>query len=195
MGFIKDNTNTFEVYLTDLGKEVFFKGGFKDSVVYFSMCDGDSNYQIFMPDKYRVAPFNSGTLYYNGDVVSYGTSPVKYYRYKQASSLGTNYAPTMATYWEEIDLFDPRSIETQAIPTINHNNTKLTSLGNGTMGNTDDYINDVFVQVPLRGKVADNIEYRRALLGTRQNTQKEYIMREPDFNSTQTLNLLTYTNI
>ena len=60
---------------------------------------------------------------------------------------------------------------------------------------TDDYINDVFVQVPLRGKVADNIEYRRALLGTRQNTQKEYIMREPDFNSTQTLNLLTYTNI
>ena len=50
MGFIKDNTNTFEVYLTDLGKEKFFNGGFKDSAVYFSVCDSDSNYEIFSPN-------------------------------------------------------------------------------------------------------------------------------------------------
>lgn len=189
MGFIKDNTNTFEVYLTDLGKEAFFKGGFKDSVAYFSICDGDSNYQIFMPDMYTIQPFSAAKTYTEGDVVSYGNN---YYRYKAAN--GSGHAPTMTTYWDKIILFDPRTIEAQSIPTINHNNTRYSSLGNGVSG-ADDYISDVFVQVPLRGKVADNIEYRRGLLGTRQNTQKEYVMREPDINTNQTLNLLTYINI
>lgn len=193
MGFIKDNTNTFEVYLTELGKEAFFKGGLKDSIAYFSICDGDSNYQIFMPDMYRVQPFSAGKYYQNGDVVSYFTSPKRYFRYAGASGNVTN-APTMDVSWDEIVLFDPRSIANQAIPTINHNNTRTTSLGNGG-SDADDYVSDVFVQVPLRGKVADNMEYKRGLLGTKQNTQNGYVMREPDFNSNQTLNLLTYINI
>ena len=189
MGFIKDNTNTFEVYLTDLGKEKFFNGGFKDSVVYFSVCDGDSNYQIFEPNMHNVLTYNASTTYNDGDIVLYSGN---YYRYKYSS--GSGHTPTNQTYWDKVILFDPTVIDTQPIPTINHNGTRLTSLGNGVNG-SDDYINDVFVQVPLRGKVADNIEYRRALLGTRQTTQRSYVMQEPDINTNQTLNVLTYINI
>jgi hypothetical protein len=189
MGFIKDNTNTFEVYLTDLGKEKFFNGGFKDSAVYFSVCDSDSNYEIFSPNINNILDYSSTKTYTSGDVVRYFSN---FYRYKTAA--GSGYAPTTQAYWDKIILFDPTIIATQPIPTINHDGTRLTSLGNGANGN-DDYINDVFVQVPLRGKVADNIEYRRALLGTRQKTQKDYIMQEPDINTNQSLNVITYINI
>jgi hypothetical protein len=192
MGFIKDNTNTFEVYLTPLGKEKFFNGGFKDSAIYFSVCDSDSNYDIFSPNPNRILPYDYGKVYSYNDIVVDGNGI--YYRYKNATSASGYIPSTTPTVWEKIILFDPTVITTQAIPTINHNGTKLTSLGNG-IGGADDYVNDVFVQVPLRGKVADNIEYRRALLGTRQTTQKDYIMQEPDINTNQTLNVITYINI
>lgn len=51
MGFIKDNKNTFEVYLTDLGKEKFFNGGFKDAVTFFSLVDSDNNYSLLNPEQ------------------------------------------------------------------------------------------------------------------------------------------------
>jgi hypothetical protein len=191
MGFIKDNTNTFEVYLTPLGKEKFFNGGFKDSAIYFSVCDGDSNYQIFLPDRYNILPYDYGKIYSYNDIVVINDI---YYRYKNATPASGIIPSTTPNTWEVIILFDPRVIETQPIPTINHDGTRLTSLGNG-IGGADDYINDVFVQVPLRGKISDNIEYRRALLGTRQTTQRDYIMQEPDINTNQTLNVLTYINI
>jgi len=44
MGFVKKNKYTFEIYLTDKGRETFINNGFKNSVVYFSLID-NSNYQ------------------------------------------------------------------------------------------------------------------------------------------------------
>jgi hypothetical protein len=191
MGFIKDNTNTFEVYLTDLGKEKFFNGGFKDSVVYFSVCDGDSNYDIFSPSSQQILTYSASTVYSYNDIVKYGDL---FYRYKSATS-ASGILPTTSGTWDQIVLFNPTVITPQPIPTINHHGTRSTSLGNASGTISDDYINDVFVQVPLRGKVSDNIEYRRALLGTRQTTQRDYIMQEPDIDTNQTLNVITYINI
>ena len=54
MGFIKDNANTIEVYLTELGKEKFFNGGLKDAVFYFSLSDGGSNYLTFITKKNQI---------------------------------------------------------------------------------------------------------------------------------------------
>ena len=71
MGFIYDNTNTFEVYLTDLGKEKFFDGGFKDSIAYFSLVDSDANYQIFDPSQNEVLTWVTGTTYSVGSIVKY----------------------------------------------------------------------------------------------------------------------------
>lgn len=189
MGFIIDNTNTFEVYLTDLGKQKFFDGGFKDAIKYFSMCDGDNNYEIFVTNPNNILSYNGSTTYYNGNVVKYNGG---YYKYKGASNSGN--LPTNTAYWDKVILFNPTIIDVQAIPTINHNGTRKTSLGNENSLN-DDYINDVFTQTPLRGKVSDNNEYRRALLGTRQTTQRDYVMQEPDINTNQTVNVLTYINI
>jgi hypothetical protein len=191
MGFIKDNTNTFEVYLTDLGKEKFFNGGFKDSVVYFSVCDGDSNYDIFSPSSQQILTYSASTIYSYNDIVKYGDL---FYKYKSATS-ASGILPTTSGTWDQIVLFNPTVITPQPIPTINHHGTRSTSLGNASGTVSDDYINDVFVQVPLRGKVSDNIEYGRALLGTRQTTQRDYIMQEPDIDTNETLNLITYINI
>jgi hypothetical protein len=191
MGFIKDNTNTFEVYLTDLGKEKFFNGGFKDSVVYFSVSDGDSNYDIFSPSSQQILTYSASTVYSYNDIVKYGDF---FYRYKSATS-ASGILPTTSGTWDQIVLFNPTVITPQPIPTINHHGARSTSLGNASGTISDDYINDVFVQVPLRGKVSDNIEYRRALLGTRQTTQRDYIMQEPDIDTNQTLNVITYINI
>jgi hypothetical protein len=190
MGFIKDNTNTFEVYLTDLGKQKFFDGGFKDAISHFSLSDGDSNYNIFVPNSQEVLAYDYYTVYSYDDIVS---SSGIFYRYKSATPASGAIPSTTPSVWEKIVLFNPTNLAPQAIPTINHVGTKKTSLGNG-VADSDDYINDVFVQVPLRGKVADNVEYRRALLGTKQNTQKDYVMFEPAINTNATLNILTYIN-
>ena len=192
MGFIKDNTNTFEVYLTDLGKEKFFNGGFKDSVVYFSVCDGDSNYDIFSPSSQQILIYSASTVYSYNNIVKYSNI---FYRYKSATPASGILPTTSGSTWDQIVLFNPTVITPQPIPTINHHGTRSTSLGNASGTISDDYINDVFVQVPLRGKVSDNIEYGRALLGTRQTTQRDYIMQEPDIDTNQTLNVITYINI
>lgn len=188
MGFIKDNTNTFEVYLTDLGKQKFFDGGFKDAISHFSLCDSDSNYNIFVPNSLEVLPYDYYTVYSFNDIVN---ASGFFYRYINETPDSGIIPSTTPNYWEKIVLFNPTNLSPQAIPTINHVGTKKTSLGNG-VADSDDYINDVFVQVPLRGKVADDIEYRRALLGTKQNTQKDYVMFEPAINTNATLNILTY---
>ena len=73
MGFIKDNTNTFQVCLTDLGKQKFFDGGFKDAISFFSISDGDSNYDIFNPSLNEIIPFNDMGVINIGDVVSFDT--------------------------------------------------------------------------------------------------------------------------
>ena len=44
MGFIKRNKYTFEIYLTDRGREAFVNRGFKNTVAYFSLID-NTNYQ------------------------------------------------------------------------------------------------------------------------------------------------------
>jgi hypothetical protein len=191
MGFIKDNTNTFEVYLTDLGKQKFFDGGFKDAITYFSLCDGDSNYNILVPNSQEVLAYNYSTVYSYDDIVVDGGGT--FYRYKSATPASGIIPSSVPNTWEKIILFNPTNLAPQPIPTINHVGTKKTSLGNGA-ADSDDYINDVFVQVSLRGKIADDIEYRRALLGTKQKTQKDYVMFEPAINTNATLNILTYIN-
>jgi uncharacterized delta-60 repeat protein len=74
MGFIRDNTNTFQVCLTDLGKQKFFDGGFKDAISFFSISDGDSNYDIFDPSLNEIIPFNDKAVINIGDVVSFNTT-------------------------------------------------------------------------------------------------------------------------
>ena len=71
MGFIRDNTNTFQVCLTDLGKQKFFDGGFKDAISFFSISDGDSNYTIFDPALNEIIPFNDMDSINIGDVVGF----------------------------------------------------------------------------------------------------------------------------
>jgi len=44
MGFIKRNKYTFEIYLTDRGREAFVNKGFKNTIAYFSLID-NTNYQ------------------------------------------------------------------------------------------------------------------------------------------------------
>lgn len=187
MGFIKDNTNTLEVYLTDLGKEVFFNGGLKDAIVYFSVCDGDQDYSYFNVNPNNVLNFDKAKTYVYNDVVKYNDT---YRRCKVGTSTGNNI--TRLDVWEEIILFNPTVIENQPIPVINHEGTRLTSLGNNIEGN---FINDVFIQTPLRGSISDNIEYKRALFGTKHDTQRDYVMREPDINLTTTTSILTYINV
>ena len=191
MGFIYDNTNTFEVYLTDLGKQKFFDGGFKDAVTYFSLSDGDCNYDIFDPTENEILDYaGTGTTYEINSVVKYSGS---YYRKVANNPLSpsTEYLPTNSTYWDKIRVFNSTKIDIQPIPTINHVTGYKTSLANGTSQN-DDYISDVFTQVPLRGKKVDNIIYKRALFGVKTDTQKNYILQEPDLSSNQTLEILTY---
>jgi hypothetical protein len=53
-------------------------------------------------------------------------------------------------------------------------------------------INDIFVQTTLRGDIVDNKTYRYALFGVKNKTQKSYVLFEPDFNSNDTLSILTY---
>jgi hypothetical protein len=190
MGFIYDNTNTFEVYLTDLGKQKFFDGGFKDSITYFSLVDDDANYDIFEPAQNEVLTWVSGNTYNIGDVIKYNN---KFYRKTSLNQLSplTEYIPTNLAYWDEIRLFDSTNIGLQPISTINHVTGITTSLANGSTQD-DDFSHDVFVQTTLRGKKVDNIIYRRALLGVKTNTQKNYILQEPDLNSDQTISILTY---
>jgi hypothetical protein len=190
MGFIYDNTNTFEVYLTDLGKQKFFDGGFKDSITYFSLVDDDANYDIFEPAQNEVLTWVSGNTYNIGDVIKYNN---KFYRKTSLNQLSplTEYIPTNLAYWDEIRLFDSTNIGLQPISTINHVTGITTSLANGSTQD-DDFSHDVFIQTTLRGKKVDNIIYRRALFGVKANTQKNYILQEPDLNSDQTISILTY---
>ncbi len=191
MGFIKDNTNTLEVYLTDLGKEMFFKDGLKNAVAYFSICDGDQNYSYFNINPNTLPMYDQNKTYFYGDVVKHNfrSFGIKIFRCIVESTTGA----FIGSNWEVLEIvFNPTVIDNQPIPVINHEGTKLTSLGNNIEGN---FISDVFIQTPLRGSIADNIEYKRALFGTKHDTQRDYVMREPDINLTTTTSILTYIKV
>jgi hypothetical protein len=139
MGFIKDNTNTFQVCLTDLGKQKFFDGGFKDAISFFSISDADSNYDIFDPSLNEIIPFNDMAVINIGDVVSYSyiTTGGTITRYFRKIKDFNNYdevpyfvfTSTINTaYWEEVFPFDSTNINPQTIQTLNHNGVKKTSL-------------------------------------------------------------------
>ncbi len=181
MGFIKDNTNVFEVYLTDLGKEKFFNGGLKDAITHFSICDDDSNYTAFLPNSEEVLEYAIGSTYQVNDVVEYSSL---FYKCKKEVTT-TIYPTTGTTYWDKINLFNPTVISQQPIPVLNHFGTNKTSMGNY-------FLNEVFIQVPLRGKICDNIEYQRALFGVKTDTQRNYVLYEPAIDLNQTLGTLSY---
>ena len=185
MGFIKDNTNTFEVYLTDLGKEKFFNGGFADSVTFFSVSDSSNNYDIFKPSQNIVLEYDPSKTYPVNSIVEFNNL---YYRKVRVGSGD----PTNTLIWDEIIVYDSTMIEPQPIPTINHQNTLKTSLGNGL----DENIKEVFTQTTLRGKIVDNKTYFKGFFGVKNNTQKDYVMFEPDLSSVDESNIiLTYINI
>lgn len=139
MGFIRDNTNTFEVFLTDLGKQKFFDGGFKDSISHFSLSDIDSNYTIFDPAVNEIIPFFEMDSINVGDVVGFditttGGTITRYFRnvkkfdnYDEVPYL----IPTSEInyeFWEEVFPFDSTNINPQPIQILNHNGVKKTSL-------------------------------------------------------------------
>jgi hypothetical protein len=175
MGFIKDNTNSFEVYLTDLGREKTLDGGLMNAIKYFSITDSDANYEYFVPNPNEILPYDVSNLanYEPGDYVVTGGT---YYQFKIGTSSRSG---PPSDWWETKILFNPNVITKQPIPTINHADTKLTSLGNENSFN-DDFINDVFVQVKLRGsKVGDKV-YTKSLYTIKNNTEKSYVLYEPD---------------
>jgi hypothetical protein len=180
MGFITDNTNTVEVYLTDLGRQVFLQGGLQNAVKFFSVCDGDSNYHVFMPDTTDILSYDSTILatYVPGDIVLYGT---KYYRFKVGTGSRTD--PSLLNWWEEILVFNPTIISPQPIAPIDNMDVKKTSLGAGT----DESIGDVFTQVALRGSIVNNKVGKRVLAATKNNTLRSYVMREPDLGANTVL--------
>ncbi len=189
MGFIKDNTNSFEIYLTDLGREKTLDGGFMTAVKYFSISDSDANYEYFIPNPNDVLTYDNTNLanYEPGDYVVTGGT---YYKFKIGT--GSRTAPP-SDWWEAKTLFNPNTITKQPIPVINHADTKTTSLGNNNAFN-DDYVSDVFVQVKLRGSIVDNKEYKKALYTIKNNTEKSYVLYEPDVAQTTTP-ILTYIMI
>jgi hypothetical protein len=186
MGFIKDNTNSFDIYLTDLGRQKTLDGGLMTAVKYFSISDTDANYEFFIPNPNEILPYDGTNLanYEPGDYVVTGDT---YYKFKIGT--GSRSAPP-SDWWEAKVVFNPNVITKQPIPVINHAGTKLTSLGNDNAFD-DDYLNDVFVQIKLRGTKVDNREYTKALYTIKNNTERSYVLYEP--NVAQTTNsILTY---
>lgn len=179
MGFIQDNTNTLLVYLTDLGRQKFIENGLKDSIAYFSITDDGANYDAFLPDPTELIPYSSANLanYNPGDVVVTGST---YYRFKIGTG-GRTSPPSV--WWDKILTFNPTIITAQPVPTINHQGTLQTSLGNSNAYN-DDYLSEVFTQVTLRGDVVDNQVFRRNLKTIKNNTYKSYVFLQPDPSTT-----------
>lgn len=184
MGFIQDNTNTLEVYLTDLGRQKFFQGGLKNAIVYFSLTDGDTNYDVFQPDPTEVLPYNFFSLsgYTPGVAVQNGGV---YYRFKMGS--GARSAPP-SDWWDKLNVFNPTIITAQPLPIINHDGVLQTSLGDGS----DAFVNDVFTQVSLRGSIIDGATPNKTLKAVKTNTYKSYVFREPDPSTTGTTITTTY---
>ena len=181
MGYIQDNTNTMQIYLTDLGRQRFIENGLKDSIAFFSLSDDSSNYDVLLPDPTEVLPYSSASLstYNPGDVVATGTT---YYRFKIGT--GSRTAPPSG-WWDSIITFNPTVITKQPIPTIDHVGTLKTSIGNNNAFN-DDYLSDVFTQISLRGDIVDNNTYARNLKAVKSNTYKSYVFYQPDVSTTGT---------
>lgn len=214
MGFIKDNTNTFTVYLTDFGKQKYLEGGLKDSIVYFSLSD-NTNYNIFTPNIDEIPPFDAVTassgLYNVGDYVLFNT---KYYKLKNHTTSSVTPNLNMVA-WELVKVFNAKSIDPQSIAVINHGPSPSykTSLPDSSTS-----ISDVFTQPTLRGTEYINVvkldykltdgninsatdididnskSIRRAILGIKNNTFKNYLVFESDLNN-EDLSLLTYTEV
>lgn len=185
MGFIQDNTNSVEVYLTDLGREKFLNGGLMTAIKYFSITDDDSNYDFFTQNPNEVLTYDSSNLsnYVPGDYVVTGGT---FYRFTIGT--GSRTAPP-SNWWIPTILFDPNVITSQPIPTINHNGTKLTSLGIDT-----NFINDVFIQTRLRGSVVDNKNINNVITTIKSNTQRSYVPYNPDV-AQSVAPITTYINV
>ena len=56
MGFINGNTNSFEVFFTDLGLQTFYQNGLMENSLFFSASDDDANYATFLSKTYD--PYN-----------------------------------------------------------------------------------------------------------------------------------------
>lgn len=198
MGFIKDNMNSMNVYLTELGKQKFFDGGLKDSIAYFSLQD-ETNYEIFKPDINKIPVYNDALVYYFGDCVLFNT---KFYRHKSNESTGI-YPDTGTTTWQVINVFDPANIDAQPIVVIDHLN--LPESYNTSLDNDyGEFISKVFTQVSLRGtqyvKKFDEginaynlIKIKQPLLGTKQNTVRNNILHNPAYNTLTDTNIITFT--
>ena len=94
-----------------------------------------------------------------------------------------------SNWWIPTILFDPNVITSQPIPTINHNGTKLTSLGIDT-----NFINDVFIQTRLRGSVVDNKNINNVITTIKSNTQRSYVPYNPDV-AQSVAPITTYINV
>jgi hypothetical protein len=189
MGFIKDNTNSFEVYLTDLGRRKTLDGGLMTAIKYFSVTDSDANYEYFIPNPNEILPYDNANLanYEPGDYVVTGGA---YYKFKVGTSSRSG---PPSDWWESKIVFNPNIITRQPIPTMNHEGTKLTSLGTNEVFD-DGFINDVFVQTKLRGTIVDNKEYKKVLYTIKNNTEKSYVLYEPNVAQT-TSPIITYIMI
>jgi len=215
MGFIKDNTNTFIVYLTDIGKQKFLEGGLKDSIFYFSLSD-DSNYNFYQPNIEEIPVFDSvksgNGEYKVGDYVVFNT---KYYVLKQETT--SSITPNLNLIsWDLVKIFNPKTLQDQSIAVLTHgpNPSYKTSLPDSGA-----YVSDVFTQTALRGteyinciktdfntvsegfSSAYDIDIngskiiKKAILGTKRNTQKSYLIFSSEANPINTYSLLTYTEI
>ena len=184
MGFIIDNTNTFEVYLTDLGRQAFLENGLANAIAYFSISDEDSNYGVFTPDPTEVIQYTGTSLstYVPGNVVVSGDT---FFRFKIGS--GSRTAPP-STWWDKLIVFNPTVLTPQPIPTINQQNSLGTSLGDGTPG----YYNDVFTQTALRGDIINGQTYSRLLKTVNKGTLGSYVFFQPDPTLTGYTSTITY---
>jgi hypothetical protein len=186
MALIKDNKNSFEVYLTDLGRLKFIEGGFFEAIQSFSLSDSGANYRVFNVIKSDVLPYSEETTYNVGDVVQYLN---EYYEkvLEFSEDFSGDKSPENLTYWNRVVLYDSTNLDQQRIPGIRHYGKYKTSIeGEGS------FIDDVFLVEKYRGGILDNKPYRKLLLHTNNNSQRDYILFEPDFNSTDTLGILTY---
>lgn len=192
MGLINKNNNSFEVYLTDLGREKFFNGGLKDAISFFSLSDSDNNYSYFYTPENEINDYQGTGFTYNINTV------VKYNNnfYIKTSVNPANptqeYLPTNGSYWNEITVFDTTNINKQRLPMVNHNNEYTTSIKDG--GGNDIFINDIYNQTILRGDIVDNKIYDKGLFNVKIKKIKEPILFEPYYDSDDSLGILTYVN-
>lgn len=198
MGFLTDDNNQMTVYLTELGIEKFFNGGFKDAIRYFSIID-DANYEVFNPIPETIPPFETNPIidYDLGSKVVYGG---KFYVLMTTGLTAPFDTPDVVTdSWARIRPYDPTILTKQSLGAITHGD-EIDALKTNVLGTNDIevvYGSEITTQTELRGVQLNDKGTKalsRGLLSTKNNTARNYVMYEPDFNSNDTISLLTYIN-